>query len=98
MVTRRRLNVTLYRVIKKTVHLVITVQKTCTNILNSLSHLQSGRGVVLTTYLLLVPRLRMGRAIPLPPLQGHEACNRVNFTLPITYNDNVVRIRDNRWR
>jgi hypothetical protein len=29
---------------------------------------------------LLVPRLRMGRAIPLPPLQGHEACNRVNFT------------------
>jgi hypothetical protein len=26
---------------------------------------------------LLVPRLRMGRAIPLPPLQGHEACNRV---------------------
>jgi hypothetical protein len=27
---------------------------------------------------LLVPRLRMGRAIPLPPLQGHEACYRVN--------------------
>jgi hypothetical protein len=26
----------------------------------------------------------MGRAIPLPPLQGHEACNRVNFTfLPV---------------
>jgi hypothetical protein len=21
-----------------------------------------------------------GRAIPLPPFQGHEACNRVNFT------------------
>jgi hypothetical protein len=22
----------------------------------------------------------MGRAIPVTPLQGHEACNRVNFT------------------
>jgi hypothetical protein len=36
--------------------------------------------VVLTTHPLLVPRLRMGRAISLPPLQGHEACNRVNVT------------------
>jgi hypothetical protein len=35
-----------------------------------------GRGV--DNLPLLVPRLRMGRAIPLPPLQGHEACNRVN--------------------
>jgi hypothetical protein len=35
---------------------------------------------VLTTHPLLVPRLRMGRAIPLPPLQGHEASNRVDFT------------------
>jgi hypothetical protein len=36
--------------------------------------------MVLTTHLLLVLRLRMGRAILLPPLQGHEACNKVNFT------------------
>jgi heme/copper-type cytochrome/quinol oxidase subunit 2 len=27
-----------------------------------------------------VPRLRKGRATPLPPLQGHEASNSVNFT------------------
>jgi hypothetical protein len=27
----------------------------------------------------------MGRAIPLPPLQGHEACNRVNFTFTFYY-------------
>jgi hypothetical protein len=31
------------------------------------------------THPLLVPRLRMARAIPLPPLQGHEACYRVNY-------------------
>jgi hypothetical protein len=43
---------------------------------------------VLTTHPLLVPRLRMGRAIPLPPLQGHEACYRVNFTFTLLhYNE-----------
>jgi hypothetical protein len=41
---------------------------------------KSGQSGVLTTHPLLVPRLRMGRTIPLPPLQGHKACNRVNFT------------------
>jgi hypothetical protein len=44
--------------------------------------------MVLTTHPLLVPRLRMGRAIPVPPLQGHEACNRVNFTLHSLYKSN----------
>jgi hypothetical protein len=43
-------------------------------------------GVVLTTHPLLVPKLRMGRAIPLPPLQGHEACNRVNLAFYIPPN------------
>jgi hypothetical protein len=31
----------------------------------------------------------MGRAIPLPPLQGHEACNRVNFTFYLSLVDVV---------
>jgi hypothetical protein len=44
-----------------------------------------GRGA---DHSLLVPRLRMGRATPLPPLQGHEACNRVNFTFYIVTSDN----------
>jgi hypothetical protein len=39
----------------------------------------------------------MGRAIPLPPLQGHEACNRVSFTfytIPIAVHI-VRRLEDN---
>jgi hypothetical protein len=35
---------------------------------------------------LLVPRLRIGRTIPLPPLHGHETSNRVNFTLLSFWN------------
>jgi hypothetical protein len=50
-----------------------------------LSRGQSDWGVVLTTHPLLVPRLRMGTVTSLPPLQGHEACNRVNYTFTLCY-------------
>ena len=48
---------------------------------------KSGRGVTLTPHLLLVPRSRKSRAIPLLPLwavrpvQSLSACTRVIFTL-----------------
>ena len=40
-----------------------------------------GRGVLLTTHPLLVPRSRKSRDIPLPTLWATEACNRDYFTL-----------------
>jgi hypothetical protein len=39
---------------------------------------------------LLVPRLRMGIAISLPPLQGHEACNRGKFTFLAKENTELL--------
>ena len=38
-----------------------------------------GRGVLLTTHPLLVPRSRKSRAIPLPTLWAKKACNRDYF-------------------
>jgi hypothetical protein len=42
---------------------------------------ESGRGVVLTTHLLLTTRSRMSGAIPLLPLWAFGACYRAKFLL-----------------
>jgi hypothetical protein len=44
---------------------------------------KSGRGVTLTTHLLLVPRSRKSRAIPLLPLWVLVACYRVKIYLTL---------------
>ena len=43
-----------------------------------------GRGVLLTTHSLLVPRSWKSRAIPLPTLWATQACNRDYFTFTFT--------------
>jgi hypothetical protein len=58
----------------------------------------SGHGVLLTTHPLLVPRLRMVRAISTFTLQGHEACNRVNFTLLSVSSGTAIQAGRSRVR
>ena len=52
----------------------------CTMSTGFSSGVKCGRGVTLTTHLLLAPRSWKSRAIPLPPLGHNRACNGV--TLP----------------
>ena len=55
-----------------------------------------GRGVLLTTHPLLVPRSWKGRAIPLPPPLGHnQACNGVTllFYLCIIYTKSFTLLQ-----
>ena len=57
----------------------------CTIVTGSFPGVKSGRGVLLTTYPLLVPWSRKSRTIPLlppwavRPVQGLSACTRVHF-------------------
>ena len=63
---------------------------------------KSGRGVTLTPHPVLVPRSRMGRAIPLLPLwtvrpvQSLSACTRVTFIFTFFSGNSVIMIRNIR--
>jgi hypothetical protein len=60
----------------------------CTMGTGSFPGVKYGRGVLLTTHPLLVPRSWKSRAIPLPTLWGpHWACNRV--TLAFSNSNNI---------
>jgi len=48
--------------------------------------LKCGRGVLLTTHPLLVPRSWKSRAIPLPTLWATPACNGTTLPLPLQFN------------
>ena len=69
----------------------------CTMGTGSFPGVKSGRGVTLTTHLLLVPWPRKSRDIPLLPLwavrpvQSLSACTRVHFTLTVKLKDIYVR-------
>ena len=52
----------------------------CTSSAGSLSRVQSGLSVALTTHPLLAPRSRMDGVIPLPPLYVCFSCNEAFFT------------------
>jgi len=49
----------------------------------SFQGVKCGRGVLLTTHPLLVPRSWKSRAIPLPTLGSHRACNGITLPLPL---------------
>ena len=53
----------------------------CTIGTGSLPGVKCGRGVLLTTHPLLVPRSWKSRAIPLPTLWAHRACNGITLHL-----------------
>jgi len=63
----------------------------CTMGIESFPGVKCGRGVLLTTHLLLAPRSWKGRAIPLPPLCHNLACNGVTLPLALhIYNLQTV--------
>ena len=59
----------------------------CTMGIGSLPEVKCGRGVLLTTHSLLVPRSWKSRAIPLPSSGLHRACNGI--TLPFYLYINI---------
>ena len=56
--------------------------KMCTG---SFTGVKCGRGVLLATHPLLVPRSWKNRTIPLPTLWAHRASNGVTLPLPLLY-------------
>jgi len=59
-----------------------------------------GRGVTLTTHPLLVPQSWKSRAIPLPTLCPHRACNRITLPspLPLQPSNKLLATQMEFWR
>ena len=63
----------------------------CTVGTRSFPGVKCGRGVLLTTHPLLVPRSWKSRVIPIPPSGPHQACNGIILPLPF-FNLLVKRV------